>query len=491
MPALLPKELTHYQNVNSGDALFSSLIRNPKELVLFFDYACGDETWSESHPEFMKKTINWLTFQGFQDKLDIEWLKQSAKAIQDHFAILSPFIPYNIVCQLNDTSVSINSLLFSAASTFFKDILRRECREKNKMTFSLKIPYSLYKPIEEYVNTGKIAYLWKHEQDEIMAILQLGGSWGLDGVVSLCEEALQRYITPENALEMFLLSRRELWPRFKEECIHYINELNLGFLLFPGSIESVIFEFKEFKEISLEYFKKLSPFITELIIGGNLNEDSSFSEIIAKCPKLRSLNISGSSSLTENLYTIPKNLETLNVSQCSWLNNQSLKKIASICPSLKKMILTSNTQLNFVAWGELSRFRCLESLDLSRCHQISDDDFSVILRACRSLKELILDECKKISDKGYFELSKALSRLANLNLSRCSITDLALIEIAIRCHRLTVLNLMRCENITEKGILGLAKHANMLKELNLIRCNIPNIVINDLKTIKPYLTIKN
>lgn len=491
MPSLLPNELAHYQNVNSDDALFSSLIRNPKELVLFFDSACGDETWSEIHSEFMKKTINWLTFQTFQDKLDSEWLKQTAKAIQDHFAILSPFIPYNIVCKLNDTSVQINSLLFSAASSFFKDILRRECREKNKMTFNLNIPSSRFKPIEEYVYTGKIAYLWKHEQDEIMAILQLGGSWGLDGVVSLCEEALQRYLTPENALEMFLLARRELWPRFKEECIIYMNELNLGFLLFSGSIESVIFEFKEFKEISIDYFKKLSPFITELIIGGNLSEDPYFNEIILKCPKLRSLNISGSNSLNENLYNIPKNLETLNVSQCSWLNNQTLKKIAGICPNLKKIVFASNTQLNFVAWGELSRFHFLESLDLSRCHQISDDDFSVILRACRSLKELVLDECKKISDRGYFELSKALSRLANLDLSRCSITDLALIEIAIRCHRLTVLNLMRCENITEKGISGLAKHANMLKELNLIRCNIPTVIINELKNLKPYLLVKN
>ena len=489
MPALLPKELSYLGNVSSEEALLTLLIKKPQDFILFFEYACGDETWSETHSGFMQKAINWFTIQSFQENLFVEFSKRAAKAIQEHYPVLSPFIPLDIVFKLKDSSAEINSLLFASASSFFKDILRRECFEKNKTELSLDISAVLFRPIEEFVNTGTIAHLWKHEQKEVVALLRLSASWGLQEVVKLCEETLQRYITKENAIDMLLMAHHELWPGFKQDCMNYINSLNEGFSLSPSPGESLHFEFLDFGESALKNFERLRPWITTLICSGDLTEDPHFSEVVQRCPNMRSLNISGSSSFSDMLFDIPGNLQALNLSQCLWLNAQTLKKMAEICPHLQKIILASNVQLHSPAWGEISKFRQLTFLDLSRCHQITNDDFLIILKACYHVTELILDGCNKIEDKGFFTLARSLNRIVYLDLSRCSLTDTALVEIATRCHSLTSLNLTRCENITEKGILGLAKHANLLKELNLTRCHVPLVAIEELKKQKPYLIL--
>lgn len=482
MPALLPSELYYCNEATSDDSLLALLIQKPSDLIVFFEYACDDETWSEIHSDFMQKTMEWLTVQTFQDKLLVEFCKRAAKSIQAHYSILHAYIPLNLTFKFQDSSIQINSLLFSAASNFFKDILRRECFEKENLELSFDISPYFFKPIEEFVNTGKIAYLWKYDKEEIMKILRLAASWELHGVVEQCENSLRRYITIENVIDTLLMANQESWPRLKLACIHYINNHEDEFVLSFNEVESLTFEFLQFNDSSLKYFERLKGIITELICSGNLNENGLFTKVITQCPRLHALNLNGSFSFNESFFSIPQSLEVLNLSQCPWLNEQTLKKFAIICPTLRKLILSSNTQLNFIMWGELTKFSHLTSLDLSRCTQINDEDFLIIVKACPRLTELVLDECSNISDKGFFELAKTLSQINELDLSRCLLIDAALVELATRCRYLTSLNLTRCENITEKGVLALLKQALQLKKLNLTRCNIPLAVLEKIQS---------
>ncbi|MFQ5729646.1 MAG: hypothetical protein ACE5GN_04735, partial [Waddliaceae bacterium] len=84
LPALLPEEL-HYTSVAENDKnLLNMLVKIPEDLVVFFEYACGDETWSELHHNFMQEVIRWMTWQFFQDRLLMKTAQRATLSIREH-----------------------------------------------------------------------------------------------------------------------------------------------------------------------------------------------------------------------------------------------------------------------------------------------------------------------------------------------------------------------------------------------------------------------
>lgn len=488
-PALMPKEL-HYSKEISEDELFAVLVINPADLILFFETASADETWSELHIEFMRKIIEWLTAQAFKDRLSSDFCKRAAKAIYEHSHIIGRLVPQNIEIRLKDDQVQVSSLLMAVASDFFKDIMLRECRDKEcrKLAFE-NTTYEMFAPFKAFIDSGSIPDLWKREQHEVVDILHLASSWRVYGVVKACEFTLKKYLNKQNAIDMLIQAQQELWPYFKQLCIDYINDYAIGFRVKAPTVERLAFEFQDFSESTFEIFQRLKPFITDLICKGTLSENPHFGRVVKLCPKLALLDISGSQMLSEYLTNIPKELPGISLAECSWLKSATLKKMAEICPYLKHLDLTSNFQLNFAAWGELAKFKGLKFLNLSRCHQITDDDFNVILKACGEVTDLILDGCRKIDDRGFFELAKNLPRLTNLSVVHCAISDSAALEIAARCRSLTSFSLMHCDQLTEKGLRELPKHAYALKELNLSDCAVTLKAIQEIQQKHPYLRI--
>lgn len=488
-PALMPKALLYYETISSEDHLFDSLIQKPYELVSFFEVATADETWSESHPDLITKLIEWLTNQSFNNSISFDLSKRAARSIQAHHHVLERMIPQNITVQLKDANIKANSLLLAAISSFFKDILFVECRDKDSNILNLQpAPYELFRPVQTYAVTGNIPDLWKKEQKEVEVLLRQALSWNVESVSKACQITLKKYINSENVIDLLIHAQIELWGYFKQECIDFINDRMSGFHLAAPTDERLSFEFYDFSEAALKVFQRLQPWITDLICRKNLIENIQFSAVVRKCPKLLLLDISGSFVFSEYLKDIPSNLQGINLAECAWLNHKTLKAFAEICPFIKDLKLSNNYQLNFSAWGELIKFKNLKSLNLSRC-QISDEDFMTILKACLSLTDLVLDDCRKIGDKGYFELAKSLTRLTSLSLVHCAISDSALLEIAARTRVLTTLNLSRCDQLTEKGFKDLAKHAFVLKELNVTQCNVTEATIEQIRQRHPYLNI--
>lgn len=488
-PALMPKELHPYEKMTSEEDLLDLLMKTPVDCIFFFETACADETWSDSHREFLEKMMQWLTEQAFNDRLSAEFCKRIANTIHEHYAIIQDLIPQNMTIQLRDASVQVNSLLFAVVSDFFHDIILSECRDQNKVTLPLNATYEIFAPIEAFTATGKIPDLWKKDRNDVMNLLRQALSWRVNDVAKSCELTLRKYLTLENAIEMLTQAQEEHWPYFKQECIDFINGHFSGFSLAAPKEEHLAFEFHDFSEATLKIFDHLKSLITDLICKGALTEETHFSHIVRLCPKLVLLDISGSFVLSEFLIVIPKDLQGISLAECAWLTSTTLKKIAEICPNIKQMVLSSNFQLNFAAWGELIKFKQLKDLNLSRCHQISDEDLVIILKACGGVTDFVLDECRKIDDRGFFELAKSLLRLTNLSLSHCAISDSALLEIVTRCRSLRVLNLARCEQLTEKGFRELAKHAFVLRELNVKDCNVTQTTIDEMHRIRPFLHI--
>ena len=223
---------------------------------------------------------------------------------------------------------------------------------------------------------------------------------------------------------------------------------------------------------NIAIFEQVKKFVTHLIFSGSLVEEAPFNKVVQECPNLRSLDIGRIRDFSDHLYSADSHLQELDLSNCAWLTNDYLKKIIEIFPNLRRLILTSNVQLTFLGWSSLQKLPLLYGLDVSRCRQLHDDDLLLILRACPQLTELDLEECIGLSERAFFDLAKALPQLTVLNASKSHISDIALIEIALRCRHIVELYVVRCKGISEKGILQFVKNASFLKVLDVMGCDV-------------------
>lgn len=500
MPASLPTELMAYASAENEAALFTALSKRPDHLVLFFEIASENETWSEHHSDFMRQAIEWSTKQFFNQQLSLALAERIAKAICKHFSVQRSFLISDLTIHMQGQQAEVNSLMLSVNSDVFRERIWRECHQKglSKLVCN-EIPNALFHHIVEFVYSGMALRVWKESQEDIFALLRLSSQYRLSGLMEICEETLRRYINRSNALEMLVASYQASWNLLKTHCMQLLNDQALDVRLFevhanaesgiPEPLQPFGLEFLAFSDRALEVFEQVKPFITHLVCSGTLTEEAPFSTVVRTCPKLVALDISQSRVFSERLSDIPNNVLELDLSKCPWLTNSIIQKMVSICPQLKRLKLQSNVQLTFVGWGELQKLRQLQALDISRCNQVSDEDFALILKACAHLVELRVDECKKLTDNAFFSLTRSLPQLLVLSVVRCHLSDGLLYELVVRCRHIHTLNLTKCLEISEKGLLRALPHARELRRLTIVQCPISDEAVAMIRKSYPLLSI--
>jgi F-box/leucine-rich repeat protein 2/20 len=492
LPALLPNELKYTSVAENDRNRFNMLIKIPQDFVLFFEYASDDETWSGYHEVFMKESIQWMTNQFFQDKLEVGIAQRAVAKIREHHYILSPLVDNNLTIFISDSDsgYDASSLLWGASSESLKNLIRQECRDKNAKSLRFEnVTPQVFSQLDEYIKTGNVKDLSTKSQEEVTALLYAASEWGLVELMELAQDILKKYITRANVIEMLLNAHEEGWIHLNDLCIEFINGLDIGVRFEKSKPEYLIMEFTDFRPRALEIFELVRSAITHLIIGGDFTDNTVFSDVINRCPNLLCLDISNSKSFTDRLLDIPKNLEELDVSKCEWVNNKTLKKLIEICPNLNRLRLASNSHLAYSVWSILKDFKRLEKLDISRCAQIKDGDFKILLQACRQVTHFYLEECTGLSDNAFFELGKNIPRLTDLDVSKTNITDSGLIDLMMRCRNVIFLKIARCPNITEKGLLEAVRNAPKLKILDVTKASITRSTIQSLQGTRPYVDV--
>ena len=489
-PALLPKELNYTTVAVDDRNLLNMAVKIPHDFFIFFEYATEDETWSENHLEFMKGAIAWFTNQFFHDKLLMEKAIKIAGYICKHHLILSRVVPHNLAFDIKGEKFTFNSLLWGAASEFLRQFIRDQFRDKNRKMFELLgVDRSVFIEINEFINTGVVSQLWKKTPEEVAQVLKQADEWGLTSLSQIAQDILKRYITQESVVDDLLKAHFNGWSLLKEACIDFINGQGAGVHFEKGDIGELFFEFKNFRRDANSIFEAVREEITHLIVSRKLTDQKEFSDIINRLPKLASLSLSGSLNFSERLMDIPESLQELKVDKCPWINNKTLKQIIEICPNLSSLSLASNVQLKYSDWTLLSKLNNLEKLDITSCRQISDQDFNIVLAACRQITHLRIGSCDNLSDAAFLAIGKYLPKLSDLDLSRLNISDPALIDLTINCKNLYSLDLTRCKNITDKGVLESVRNASALKNINLTKCPVSTLTISKIREIKPFLHV--
>lgn len=160
----------------------------------------------------------------------------------------------------------------------------------------------------------------------------------------------------------------------------------------------------------------------------------------------------------------------------------------------------------------LDKMNKITELDLSHCHNISNNSTKVISKLL-NLRKLSLRDCENITDIGISELvsTDLVERLSAIDLSECHITtvsvillskcpnlkgiglsrcfdisDVGLMEISRMCLDMQIVWIDQCSKITDEGLLYL-KYCKDLRELRMMGTNISDVGLAKLKSCCPML----
>ncbi|KAK7473474.1 hypothetical protein BaRGS_00035303 [Batillaria attramentaria] len=167
-------------------------------------------------------------------------------------------------------------------------------------------------------------------------------------------------------------------------------------------------------------------------------------------------------------------LTCLQLSCCPFVNNETLRLIATHCPELKELDLSSCEQVDKVAALQLLLLRKLERLNLYRT-KIDIHSIVCVIRElgthCRKLRTLDMWRARSLQDDGLVHLANNCSQLEELDVGWC--TELrsqsgCFVNLAEKCKNLKKLFLTANRTVCDLDLLALAKHSLHLQQLDIL-----------------------
>jgi hypothetical protein len=176
---------------------------------------------------------------------------------------------------------------------------------------------------------------------------------------------------------------------------------------------------------------------------------------------IASINLAYCKNLTGKMmnHTTWSNLQHINFQRCTGIHDDGFKHWTADATSPD--VISLNT-LTFA----------IEDLNLSDCSFLSDNTLEVISKKCPQLKRLCLSFCCSLSENMARFLTEGCPFLQILDLSYCggAVTDHSMLVLSQGLPRLQSLGLRGCVQLTDIGLEHLATYATNLNTINFTQC---------------------
>ncbi|XP_005096020.1 uncharacterized protein LOC101862262 isoform X2 [Aplysia californica] len=237
----------------------------------------------------------------------------------------------------------------------------------------------------------------------------------------------------------------------------------------------------------------------------NVNEES-FTAMSECAERLESVCVNGFQSMSDSalnslLTKHGKSLHTLELYACFSLTASAMRSIGEHCTALKRLCLGSCNKLTDSMMITLSTHLArIEELDLRGCKNLRNDCIRKVVRNCPRIHTLVLANCQQISDIAVTEIATYLKNtLMCLDVCGCdNISDQGIVTLAKNCDRLTTLDIgsTRCtgssmyqlasnscsrwletvklsflSSVTEASLTSLIKQCPRLKLIHVFGCS--------------------
>ena len=179
-----------------------------------------------------------------------------------------------------------------------------------------------------------------------------------------------------------------------------------------------------------------------------LPTDEDLVPLIRTCPLLETLDVDGSSKLTERI----------------------LIELSSHCPKLTSVKLGG--------------------YHTDAAHMlITDEGIAALAAGCPKLDTLKVGACMELTDQGIFSLAQHCKSLTHFSLeSNDKITDVGMGALFESCTQLTTFEVTKLSNLTDEGMLALPLNCHKLSELRLHTIGVTDAFLQALAKGCPKLT---
>ncbi|OQR89333.1 sporangia induced hypothetical protein, partial [Thraustotheca clavata] len=208
--------------------------------------------------------------------------------------------------------------------------------------------------------------------------------------------------------------------------------------------------------------------ITEASLSHVASQQQQLKELsVANCPKVRDIFLAA--------FRMDSQLKTLVLNGCASVTDMQLGMSSLGCLSayfkfhgqnLLDLDLTGLTNLTSDTFKMISLCLNLQSLNLSMCRNLNNEDIATITTGCTALQKVSFQGCVLLNDAALHSLAGSCNNLRDVSLVFCyNITDVGFCALIHGCPKLTHLNVKACNLLTELSFVALAqrKGVNFIK----------------------------
>lgn len=432
LPILTPKELAGLDKFAEDRELFQELSADFDSSVTFFEAALDDDAWSRDHKKFLDQYVKWITNLYYADELDFGISDKIYNIFLKYHLQLEPFLFKDITIKVADKGYKANSIIAGHSSTFLRDQIRRASelgiKEVRLPEHHVKLAEYLFDSIRDLSGLGL---------DKLIEIAVSAHELGMEEVARASESSAARFLKEDNVFEIIKTSHRFSLNLLQKLSADFYSRLEKGFSLSSEGRDLIVI-FHDLKVLTtFEQYKNLASIASGIGFRHDLGKDPEISSFIRLNPKIKTLDLSQTTSPIP-WEGIPEKLQTLLLNRAEWLNAEELENLSKRFPVLRRLELEEVNYLSYDAYASLSLFTKVEELNLKGM-RLGDTDLDLILSEMPGLRVISLSGLKKLNPRNVEKILGPLD-LTRVDLSHTNADDALVTFLISRMRKLEELN---------------------------------------------------